>query len=185
MCSQSTVPDPVPSSCSSNTRASVILLGTNPDSHNWKVSGEDCALDFSTEVTPEADTDKDPGTSAPSPCLDSQDTEPQAGTSYASAHSSVPIPTVENKLPSVVSQRTVVPFCPNLLLSLLESSETGKSLLKRSKEGEFTIKSQKELTGIIAEYHLSLEIETTEAVLDEYASSIVLLFRQEKKVTNL
>lgn len=78
-------------------------------------------------------------------------------------------------------QQPISPFSPSQLVSLLESSITGKSLLERSNQGEFSSQSQKELVGIIAEYHLSLGIKSTEDVLDTYATSIVLLFKQEKK----
>lgn len=80
-------------------------------------------------------------------------------------------------------QRVAVPFGPDQLRTLLESSITGQSLFDRSTQGEFSSQSQKELVGILAEYHLSLGIKTTEDVLHNYATAIVLLFKQEKKVS--
>lgn len=76
-------------------------------------------------------------------------------------------------------------FGPRELKSLLLSSETGKALLKRALNGPLSVKSQKELAGIIADHHLSLKIQATHEALDCYASSISLLFRQERKVSIL
>ncbi|XP_062700087.1 uncharacterized protein LOC109419735, partial [Aedes albopictus] len=72
-------------------------------------------------------------------------------------------------------------FGPRDLEVLLRKSLSGEALLARAPKGPLTERSQKDLAEIIAEHHLNARLKTTERVLDSYAESITLLFRQEKK----
>lgn len=74
-------------------------------------------------------------------------------------------------------------FGPRDLEVLLRKSLSGEALLARAPKGPLTERSQKDLAEIIAEHHLNARLKTTERVLDSYAESITLLFRQEKKVS--
>lgn len=158
-----------PDNSSSDTRASVIFRGESsgtqkPDEpENGTSSAENPAPLCTSTQTPTTETPQAKVELPP-------EVIPQSSG-----------PSVSVGILSVRPHRASISFGPDQLVALLESSITGKSLLERAKQDDFSTHSQKELVGIVAEHHLSLGIKTTEDTLDNYATAIVLLFKQEKK----
>lgn len=73
-------------------------------------------------------------------------------------------------------------FSPDILLKLLEASETGKEIAERAKTGELSETKQLQLARIIAKYHINLNKKLTADDLQNYSLSVVALFKNEKQV---
>lgn len=173
-------PDLERDSSSSDARATVIFRGES-SGHQQINAPENSASGLDANLTQEL---LPACTSETTNALVLSEAENFIARPHSSGIVSTEAESVASTVASVRLQRVGNSFGPNQLLSLLESSITGKSLLERSKQGDFSSQSQKELVGIVAEHHLSLGIKTTEDALNDYATAIVLLFKQEKKVCN-
>lgn len=76
-------------------------------------------------------------------------------------------------------------FSPSALLHLLNSTELGKDIIRRSEVGELSTGRQHELAGIVAEWHLANRTRVTQEDLEEYAATVTAVFHSEKKVKTL
>ncbi|XP_062540848.1 uncharacterized protein LOC134208897 [Armigeres subalbatus] len=85
-------------------------------------------------------------------------------------------PTIDNVL-----ERKL--FSPTILHNLLNSSELGKDIIRRSEIGELSTGRQYELAGIIAEWHLTNRTRLLQEDLEEYAVAVTSVFQSEKKET--
>lgn len=73
-------------------------------------------------------------------------------------------------------------FTPTTLTRLLESTKTGQLILESRSLGKLTDDSQADIVAIIADYHNQKGLEATQQIVEEYATSIVTLFKGELKV---
>ncbi|KXJ62527.1 hypothetical protein RP20_CCG026252 [Aedes albopictus] len=162
-----------PDNSSSDTRASVIFRGESSGTQK-----PDLEPDEPENGTSSAENPAPLCTSTRTPTTETPQAKVELPPEAIPQSSG---PSVSVGISSVRPPRASISFGPDQLVALLESSITGKSLLERAKQDDFSTHSQKELVGIVAEHHLSLGIKTTEDTLDNYATAIVLLFKQEKK----
>ncbi|KXJ72672.1 hypothetical protein RP20_CCG017447, partial [Aedes albopictus] len=72
-------------------------------------------------------------------------------------------------------------FSPSALLHLLNSTELGKDIIRRSEVGELSTGRQHELAGIVAEWHLANRTRVTQEDLEEYAATVTAVFHSEKR----
>lgn len=73
-------------------------------------------------------------------------------------------------------------FSPSVLHQLLNSSELGKDIVRRSEIGELSTGRQHELAGIVGEWHLANKARLLQEDLEEYATTIKAVFKSERKV---
>lgn len=78
--------------------------------------------------------------------------------------------------------KAVQRFSVQILVELLNRTITGKEILKRGARGPLSNESQRELVGIIADYHNSLGIAVKEEVLRDYSEAIITQFKHETLV---
>ncbi|XP_021701070.1 uncharacterized protein LOC110676769 [Aedes aegypti] len=85
---------------------------------------------------------------------------------------------------NVVNENTVRKlFSPSVLHQLLNSSELGKDIVRRSEIGELSTGRQHELAGIVGEWHLANKARLLQEDLEEYATTIKAVFKSERKET--
>ncbi|XP_065084640.1 uncharacterized protein LOC135706888 [Ochlerotatus camptorhynchus] len=84
-----------------------------------------------------------------------------------------------DKIAPSVQIKVVKRFCVKTLVDLLNTTITGKEILKRGQRGLLSKESQRELVGVIADYHISLGTSLKEESLRDYGEAIVAQFRHE------
>lgn len=80
-------------------------------------------------------------------------------------------------------QPLIPSFTTIWLQSLLQSTEKGKDIIQRAAQGELSESKQRQLAGIVAKHHLSLNKTLHSDDLERYTLAITTLFKSEKKVS--